>query len=284
MRATSQPYRVRTCEPGESAPGRPTATVDSVSATHGEFGEADRRAMRVEVAVMLAVTFGVSAMIAVLQLADAVLSGLPGYRVRLNPNQSRYDLINLGLNLVSVGQLLAWGALALYLLWRSGISPADIGLGRLRWRPDILGGIALAAFIGIPGLLFYLAARTLGMNAEVVPSALNSSWWRIPVLILAAFANGFAEEVVVVGYLITRLRQLGLTQSSAVWASGVLRGVYHLYQGFGAGLGNVVMGLVFGYAWCRTGRLWPLVLAHGIIDSVAFVGYALLSGHLSWLS
>lgn len=284
MRATSQPYRVRAWEPGESAPGRPTATVVSVSATHGEFGEADRRAMRVEVAVMLAVTFGVSAMIAVLQLADAVLSGLPGHRVRLNPNQSRYDLINLGLNLVSVGQLLAWGALALYLLWRSGISPAGIGLGRLRWRPDILGGIALAAFIGIPGLLFYLAARTLGMNAEVVPSALNSSWWRIPVLILAAFANGFAEEVVVVGFLITRLRQLGLTQSSAVWTSGVLRGVYHLYQGFGAGLGNVVMGLVFGYAWCRTGRLWPLVLAHGIIDSVAFVGYALLSGHLSWLS
>ena len=284
MRATSQPYRVRASEPGESAPGRPTATVVSVSATHGEFGEADRRAMRVEVAVMLAVTFGVSAMIAVLQLADAVLSGLPGYRVRLNPNQSRYDLINLGLNLVSVGQLLAWGALALYLLWRSGISPAGIGLGRLRWRPDILGGIALAAFIGVPGLLFYLAARTLGMNAEVVPSALNSSWWRIPVLILAAFANGFAEEVVVVGFLITRLRQLGLTQSSAVWTSGVLRGVYHLYQGFGAGLGNVVMGLVFGYAWCRTGRLWPLVLAHGIIDSVAFVGYALLSGHLSWLS
>jgi len=284
MRATSQPYRVRASEPGESAPGRPTATVVSVSATHGEFGEADRRAMRVEVAVMLAVTFGVSAMIAVLQLADAVLSGLPGYRVRLNPNQSRYDLINLGLNLVSVGQLLAWGALALYLLWRSGISPAGIGLGRLRWRPDILGGIALAAFIGVPGLLFYLAARTLGMNAEVVPSALNSSWWRIPVLILAAFANGFAEEVVVVGFLITRLRQSGLTQSSAVWTSGVLRGVYHLYQGFGAGLGNVVMGLVFGYAWCRTGRLWPLVLAHGIIDSVAFVGYALLSGHLSWLS
>jgi len=284
MRATSQPYRVRACEPAESAPGRPTATVVSVSATHGEFGEVDRRAMRVEVAVMLAVTFGVSAMIAVLQLADAVLSGLPGYRVRLNPNQSRYDLINLGLNLVSVGQLLAWGALALYLLWRGGISPAGIGLGRLRWRPDVLGGIALAALIGVPGLLFYLAARTLGMNAEVEPSALNSSWWRIPVLILAAFANGFAEEVVVVGFLITRLRQLGLTQSAAVWTSGVLRGVYHLYQGFGAGLGNVVMGLVFGYAWCRTGRLWPLVLAHGIIDSVAFVGYALLSGRLSWLS
>jgi len=273
-----------TCKPGASVPLPPTTTVDSVNATHGELLKVDRRAMRIEVAVMLAVTFGVSAMIAVLQLADAVLSGLPGYRVRLNPNQSRYDLINLGLNLVSVGQLVAWGALALYLLWRGGISPSGIGLGRLRWRPDIVGGMGLAALIGVPGLLFYLAARTLGLNAQVEPSALHSSWWRIPVLVLAAFANGFAEEVVVVGYLITRLRQIGLTQPKSVVASSILRGVYHLYQGFGAGLGNVVMGLVFGYAWSRTGRLWPLVIAHGIIDSVAFVGYALLSGHLGWLS
>ena len=283
MRATSQHYRVGTYEPGGfGLAGLRGTTVSSVSATHGEFGEADRRTVRIEVGVMLAMTFGVSAVIAVLQLADAVLSGLPGYRVRLNPNQSRYDLINLGLNVVSVGQLVAWGALALYLLWRSGISPAGIGLGRLRWR-DLSSGIGLAALIGIPGLLFYLAARTLGLNVQVEPSSLQHSWWRIPVLILAAFANGFAEEVVVVGYLITRLRQLGLTQSKAVLISSALRGMYHLYQGFGAGLGNVVMGLVFGCSWCRTARLWPLVIAHGIIDSVAFVGYALMAGHIGWL-
>jgi len=257
--------------------------VTQVSASHGEFLGEDRRAMRIEVGVMLAMTFGVSAIVALLQFGDAVLSGLGGYRVRMNRDQSRYDLINLGLNLVSVGQLVAWGGLALYLLWRSGIGPAGIGLGRLRPRRDILGGVGLAALIGIPGLLLYLVARHLGLNAEVQPSALHDSWWRIPVLILAAFANGFAEEVVVVGYLITRLRQLGLSESRAVWASSVLRGLYHLYQGIGAGLGNVVMGLVFGYAWSRTGRLWPLVIAHGIIDTVAFVGYVVLSGHVAWL-
>lgn len=239
--------------------------------------------MRIEIGVMLAMTFGVSAVVAVLQLSDAVLSGLSGHRVRLNPDQSRYDLINLGLNLVSVGQLVAWGGLALYLLWRTGIGPTAIGLGRLRRRTDVPGGLALAALIGIPGLLLYLVARHLGLNAEVQPSGLHDSWWRIPVLILSAFANGFAEEVVVVGYLITRLRQLGLSQSRAVLASSLLRGAYHLYQGIGAGLGNVAMGLVFGYAWCRTGRLWPLVIAHGIIDTVAFVGYVVLSGHVDWL-
>ncbi|PND59002.1 CPBP family intramembrane metalloprotease [Mycobacterium sp. ENV421] len=233
---------------------------------------------------MLAVTFGVSAVTAILQLLDGVLSGLAGRRVRLNPNLSRYDLINLGLNLASVAQLVAWGALGLYLLWRSGTSPARLGLGRVRWRSDILGGLGLAALIGIPGLLLYLAARWLGMNAQVEASALHDTWWRIPVLIFSAFANGFAEEVVVVGYLITRLKQLGLSQNRSILISSVLRGMYHLYQGFGAGLGNLVMGLIFGYAWCRTGRLWPLVIAHGVIDTVAFVGYVALAGHVGWLT
>ena len=147
----------------------------------------------------------------------------------------------------------------------------------------MLSGLGLAALIGIPGLLLYLGARAVGLNAEVEPSALHNSWWRIPLLVLAAFANGFAEEVVVVGYLITRLRQLGMTNRGAMLASSALRALYHLYQGFGAGLGNLVMGLVFSYTWTRTGRLWPLVIAHGVIDTVAFVGYVLLAEHTGWL-
>lgn len=245
--------------------------------------DVDRRGVRIELGVMLAVTFGVSAVVAVLQLTDAVLSGLPAHRVRLNRDQSAYDLVNLGLNLASVGQLVAWGVLALYLLWRSGIRPGAIGLGRPRWGYDMLTGLGLAALIGVPGLLVYLTGRALGVNAEVEAAALHQTWWRIPLLVLAAFANGFAEEVVVVGYLVTRLRQLGLAMPTAVLASSVLRGMYHLYQGFAAGLGNVAMGLVFGYFWSRTGRLWPLVIAHGVIDTVAFVGYLLLAGHVGWL-
>ena len=102
-------------------------------------------------------------------------------------------------------------------------------------------------------------------------------------LLITAFANGWAEEVIVVAFLLTRLRQLRVNPVAAVLASSLLRGAYHLYQGFSAGLGNVVMGLVFAYVWRRTGRLWPLIIAHGIIDSVAYVGYALAAGHLGWL-
>ena len=248
-----------------------------------ELTDPQRRALRIEIAVVLAVTFGLSAYTALLNLIEAVLLGLAGQIVALNPRRSQFDLIDLGLNLAGVFQLLAWGALGLYLLWRSGFSPSRIGLGRLQWRPDVLGGLGLAALIGLPGLAFYLLTRILGINASVEPAELYDTWWRIPVLIFVAFANGWAEEVIVVGFLLTRLRQLRVSPVAAVLASSLLRGVYHLYQGFGAGLGNLVMGLVFGYVYLRTGRLWPLIVAHALIDAVAFVGYALAAGHLSWL-
>jgi membrane protease YdiL (CAAX protease family) len=242
-----------------------------------------RRALRVEVVIVLAVTYGISAVAAVLQLADAVLRDLSAQKIPLNPRRSYFDLIDFGLNLAWVTELIAWGALAVYLLWRSGFGPARIGLGRFRWRADLLGGLGLAALIGLPGLGLYVAARTLGMNTEVIPSGVADTWWRLPMLAAAAFANGWAEEVIVIGYLLTRLRQLRVGPAVAVVCSSLLRGAYHLYQGFGAGLGNVAMGLVFGSVWARTGRLWPLVIAHGLIDTVAFVGYALLAGHLGWL-
>jgi membrane protease YdiL (CAAX protease family) len=243
----------------------------------------ERRALRVELAIVLSVTFGLSAVTALLQLADSVLRNLSAQRIPLNPRRSYFDLIDLGLNATDVAQLIAWGGLGLYLLWRSGLSPARIGLARLQWRPDLAGGVGLAALIGLPGLGLYLAARALRINASVIPSGLSDTWWRVPMLVLVAFADGWAEEIIVVGYLLTRLGQLGVGARAALVCSSLLRGTYHLYQGFGAGLGNVAMGLVFGYAWQRTGRLWPLVIAHGLIDTVAFAGYALLAGHLRWL-
>ncbi len=248
-----------------------------------ELTDPQRRALRIEIAVVLAVTFGLSAYTALLNLTEAVLLGLSGQVVALNPRRSPFDLIDLGLNLAWVFQLLAWGALGVYLLWRSGFGPSQIGLGRLRWRPDLLGGLGLAALIGLPGLAFYLLSRVLGVNASVEPAQLYDTWWRIPVLLLVAFANGWAEEVIVVGFLFTRLRQLRMSVVAAVILTSLLRGLYHLYQGFGAGLGNVAMGLVFGYVYVRTGRLWPLIVAHALIDAVAFVGYALAAGHLNWL-
>ena len=105
----------------------------------------------------------------------------------------------------------------------------------------------------------YLGARALGVSVTIAPTTLDDTWWRLPVLIASAAANAWAEEVVMVGYLLTRLRQLGWSENRSLAAQALLRGTYHLYQGLGGFLGNIAMGLVFGRVWQRTHRMWMLV-------------------------
>jgi len=237
-----------------------------------------------EIVLVFVLTLGMSGLRSLLSLIDSLLreEALAEQSVALNVSQATNQLLDFLRQLLSATQLLAWGALGLYLLWRAGIKLREIGLDGRRVRGDLGRAAGLAALIGVPGLAFYLVARAVGANLTVVPTTLGH-WWAYLTLTVSAFANAWAEEVLVVGYLITRLRQLGLRENSSLLVSSLLRGSYHLYQGFGGFVGNVVMGLVFGRVWQRTNRLWPLVLAHFLIDFVAFVGYSILRGHVAWL-
>ncbi|HEY8373013.1 MAG TPA: type II CAAX endopeptidase family protein [Pseudonocardiaceae bacterium] len=244
-----------------------------------------RRTVVVELAIVFGATLGLSGLRSLLSLLDSLLRPEPlnEQSVAINAPRAELGLLDLAFQLTSVLQLAAWGGLGAYLLWRSGIGARGVGLDRSRPRQDLVAGVGLAAVIGIPGLAFYLVMRGLGLNLTVLPSTLDDTWWRLPVLVLSALANAWAEEVLVVGYLLSRLRQLGWSDRRSLLVSAVLRGSYHLYQGFGGFLGNIVMGLVYGWAWQRTHRLWPLVVGHALIDVVAFVGFALLHPYVSWL-
>ncbi|GLZ32588.1 CAAX amino protease [Lentzea sp. NBRC 105346] len=244
--------------------------------------EPQRRGYVLELVIVFSMTLGLSGMRSLVRLLDSLLKPVPldQQQVAINVPQARFDLLDLIAQLLSVVQLAAWGALGVYFLWRAGVR---IGLDRARKGRDALAGLGLAAVIGIPGLVFYFAAWRLGLNLAVQPSTLDESWWRSIVLVLYAAGNAWAEEVLVVGYLITRLRQLGMRENGSLLLAAVLRGSYHLYQGFGGFVGNLIMGLVFGRYWQRTNRLWPLVVAHTALDVVAFVGYTLLRGKVTWL-
>jgi membrane protease YdiL (CAAX protease family) len=243
------------------------------------------RLLRLELLVVFAITLGLSALRSLLSLLESLLAPGPlsQQSVALNAPAARADLIDLAFQLTRVLQLAAWGGLGAYLLVRGGVYLRDVGLRRRPDGRDAAYGVALATMIGLPGLGLYLVAQRLGANLTVLPTVLNDTWWRMPVLIMAAAANAWAEEVLMVGYLLTRLRQLRFGRYAAVAISAVLRGAYHLYQGFGGFAGNLAMGLVFGYLWQRTNRLWPLVIAHTVIDVVAFVGYAVLRNIVRWL-
>lgn len=231
-----------------------------------------------EVWIVLGLSLGQSAVYAVVSLFDKLTRGpLEDQTATLNASQSPREYIDLTYQLLGIGFALVPVVLACYLLYVSRDHPRRVlGIGRGSWAGDLGYGAALATLIGIPGLGLYLVGREVGMTATVVPSGLDAYWWTVPVLVLSAVHNAVLEEVVVVGYLMTRLRQLTWSAPALLVASALVRGSYHLYQGVGAGIGNAMMGLVFGYWYLRTGRVMPLVVAHTVLDIVAFVGYALL--------
>lgn len=253
-----------------------------------------RRGLLLETVLLLGVSLGASALYAVLAIVRMLTAP-----VALNAQTSNLNAavtpdrpwLDLAYQLTGIVVGVAPALLAVYLLGAAtprlaaGFSRARHALGIDLARPgrDLLTGAALAALIGLPGLALYVIARNLGLNTQVSASSLGHAWWSVPVLVLAAVQNAVLEEVVMVGYLYDRWRRAGWPLWVVVAASAIVRGSYHLYQGFGGFAGNIVMAVVFGLLYLRVKRVMPLIVAHTVLDVVAFVGYALLKGHVGWL-
>ena len=265
--------------------------------------------VRAEVLVVLALSLGRSAVYSLLALTEALAAGpLSTQSTALNPSLQENPWLDLLRQLLSIGFTLAPVGLVVLLLAATAGSLrqalGDLGLDLARPARDLLHGVLITAGIGIPGLAVYYLGRLLGATVEVVPAALDTHWWTVPVLVLHAL-TGDSHVVELAsndGYLLqyfagvkwhlanpavadgapfgAEIERLGWSPRAIVLASAVLRGAYHTYQGIGPGLANLVMGLVFGAWYLRTRRTMPLVIAHTLLDVVAFVGYALLKGVL----
>lgn len=259
--------------------------ADAVGAPEQPAAGLSRRARGAEVLLVLGVSLGASAVWSVLRIIERLTREVALSEQSAAMNVSRTPdrpWLDLAYQLAGIGLALVPVLLALWLLDRD---PGDgrrlLGLDARRPRFDSGAGVALALVIGLPGLGLYVLARQLGLSVAVLPANLADVWWAVPVLVLAALQNAIVEEVIVVGYLVTRLRELGWRVAAVVAVSATLRGSYHLYQGFGAFIGNAVMGVVFALVFLRTRRVLPLIIAHAVIDIVAFVGYALFRDVLS---
>ena len=247
----------------------------------------DRRRAAWEILLVLGVSLGQAAIYSLLRIVERLTRNVPLAQQTSTLNASATPdrpWLDLAYQLVGIAFALVPAILALYLLQLSD-PPAGERIGFDLRRPafDVGRGFLLALAIGLPGLGLYVGARDLGWNTQVQASGLGENWWTIPVLILSAAQNALVEEVIVIGFLFTRLGQLGWRLPVVIAASAAVRGAYHLYQGFGGLLGNLLMGVVFGLVYLRWKRVGPLVVAHTVLDIAAFVGYALLAPRLSWL-
>ncbi|HIT76862.1 MAG TPA: CPBP family intramembrane metalloprotease [Candidatus Avipropionibacterium avicola] len=250
--------------------------------------ELPTRLLRIEIVVVLGVSLGASAVWSVL----SIIRKLTDPQVPLNQQTTSLNVstvpdrpwLDLSYQIANILLPVAPALLVMYLLAISFRRPfAMIGFDARRPLPDLVLGLLVALGIGLPGLGLYLGARALNLNTTVSAANLTEQWWTTPVLIGLAIMNGVLEEVIMLGWWFVRTRELGWGWLWVILGSALVRGSYHLYQGIGGFIGNVVMGVIFGLVFVKCRRVMPLVVAHAVIDIVAFVGYALAAPHLSWL-
>lgn len=270
-----------------------------------------------ELTLVAALALGQSAVYALVRLIDMSTRGpLTEAQARLNVEASTrpwfdlvYQLLGIGFALVPVllvlfllnrdrvwaatGADLGGGPVALRGLGFRGSRKADAvrGEGAADVRPalqrigfdlrrrgwDLGTGTLLFLVIGIGTLGVYATGRALGLTAEILPNNLQAYWWTVPVLLLSAAKNGILEEVLLLGYGVDRLEKLRLGPWAIIIGLALFRASYHLYQGVGPFVGNVLMGLLFGWLYLRWRRVMPFVVAHTLIDAVGFLAPGILA-------
>jgi membrane protease YdiL (CAAX protease family) len=169
----------------------------------------------------------------------------------------------------SLRELAALGVLA-YVLFRQGRGFAGIGA---KWKfTDIpMTLVLLAAAYGgyvvwVLGVeqRFIPPGQEIARQAEVNRHMLEGGASVAAVLFM--IINGFFEELIVRAFAITELKQLTGSAAIAIFASVIIQVSYHLYQGLPAALSHVPMFLIFSIYYQRTNRIFPVAMAHVVMD------------------
>jgi membrane protease YdiL (CAAX protease family) len=86
----------------------------------------------------------------------------------------------------------------------------------------------------------------------------------LPVLVLYSAVVAFFEETMELGYFVQSLQRYGMW--GTVLASALFRASLHAYQDVSALLLIFPVGLIFGFVYWKWRRLWPLYIAHVLVD------------------
>jgi membrane protease YdiL (CAAX protease family) len=149
---------------------------------------------------------------------------------------------------------------------------ADLGLR----RPGAIAGWIAAAIV----CALQIAQFLIG---PVGHSPWLSDWsgLRIGSAVMVAVSAGVCEETIFRGFVMTQAKQAGLPLWAQILASALLFGAAHAGWGFLSGEGNLaatigamvatgILGGLLGVAYALAKRsLWPVIIAHGLIDLVA---------------
>jgi membrane protease YdiL (CAAX protease family) len=160
--------------------------------------------------------------------------------------------------------------LVAYVLARSGESLGSTGLRGDALPADVGQAILLTiAMIMLAGFVIGVL-HGIGLQPWSEPTGRGADAAFLPVGWLTALRAGVVEEVVVCGYLLHRLRQLGWDDNRALMTSVAVRASYHVYGGGVLVVFTILFGLIVGRLYQHNRRLTPLVLMHFFYDAALF--------------
>jgi len=160
---------------------------------------------------------------------------------------------------------------------RRGLRPQRAPLRALRWQDGWLALIAFLLVLGANAALMTVLSfaspgvvdtheRTLLDVAQWLTGGL-SAWTLLAMMLFV----GYYEEVLARGLILERCQILFQARWPAVVVSSLLFGLGHAYQGWFGVVQTALIGMVFATLVLRWGRLWPVIIAHGLINFVALM-------------
>ena len=194
---------------------------------------------------------------------------------------------NVSLYLSPLG-MLAGVVAALLFISLSNDSLRDYGF---RWPASVANLLLTTlAMIGIAFGTFFLLEPLLepffgAPNFDIFEPLAGNLPLYLTMLAMSWVGAAFGEEVIYRGFIQTRLA-LAAGDNDLGWWIGIVvqAGIFamlHLYQGWTGVIEIFAFGIAVGWLYRVSGRsLLPLILAHGIIDTMAMTDFYLDAGIL----
>jgi uncharacterized protein len=148
------------------------------------------------------------------------------------------------------------------------------GFGAMPLTPALewSAGIAVAALLALGLVILSERHGWLPRESElvylIIPQTPREKLWAV--LIISPTA-AFCEEFLFRGYLLTQMHDW---LHSLLWAwivSSIAFGLAHSYQGWSGMTRAALLGALLAYPVVRWGSLYPAMLAHWMIDTVALL-------------
>ncbi|MCY2931197.1 MAG: type II CAAX endopeptidase family protein [Planctomycetota bacterium] len=161
-------------------------------------------------------------------------------------------------------------------VFRGGIR-RGLGLSLRRWPNDLVRAFIawLAVWpvcMGLHGLITYWLPDLAGQIHPLLDFAPKASgFWKVLIFLSAALLAPLAEEVFFRGFIQSALRRFTVSPWLAITITSVLFGLAHVRAQPAAVPSLVILGMVLGYNYERTGRLLAPILIHVLFNATSLI-------------